>query len=63
MSNEQKYFDVLKRIAVGYASTDELKQDSEQDYGLPYEETLEMAYENIQQEAQAAIKNKRRPKQ
>lgn len=61
MSNEQRYFDVLKRIAVGYHTTDQLRRQAERKYGLGYEEALEMAYENIQQEAKEAVRGKRRP--
>lgn len=61
-SNERRYFDALKLIAKGYASTDRLRRDAEKEYGLDYGEALEMAYENIQSAAAAAIYGRRRPK-
>lgn len=45
----------LLRIAK-YRTPAQLRRDAERDYGLSYEEVLEMAYENIQLEAQAASK-------
>ncbi|HXE63262.1 MAG TPA: hypothetical protein VN519_06950 [Bryobacteraceae bacterium] len=62
-SNEQLYFDVLKRISRGYQTPDQLRKNAEKDYGIEYDEALEMAYENIQAEAAGAIKGKRRPKE
>jgi hypothetical protein len=62
MSNEQIYFDALKTISRDYMSSDELRRKSEREYGLPFEEAMEMAYDNIQTLANAAIKGKRRPK-
>lgn len=47
---------VLKRIAKGYQTTEQLRRGSEKQYGLEYEEALEMAYENIQVEAETASK-------
>lgn len=61
-SNEQRYFDALKRIARDYQTPEQLRRSCERDYGLNYEEALIYAYENIQSEAAAAIKGKRRPK-
>ena len=61
MSNEQAYFDRLKKIARGYQTADQLRRRAGQ-YGCSYIEELEMAYENIQAEANAAIKGKRRPR-
>ena len=61
-SNEQRYFDALKRIAA-YQSPERLLRKSYDDWGLENGvEALEYAYENIQQEAKLAIKNRRRPK-
>lgn len=45
---------VLKRI-VNYQTPDQLRQSASDEYGLDYEEALEMAYENIQEEARAAL--------
>ena len=47
----------LRRIVNHYQTPDQLRKSSEKEYGLDYEETLEMAYENIQNEAKAVIKN------
>ena len=59
--NELRYYEALKRIT-RYATVDQLRRGSEKDYGLPFEEALEYAYENIKNEAEAAIKGKRRPR-
>jgi hypothetical protein len=61
MSDEQAYYDTLKRIARGFMTPDQIRRDSD-NMGLGYEEYLEMSYENIQVEAERAIKGKRRPK-
>jgi len=62
MSHEQYYYDVLKRIAKGYQTPDQLRRRSEKDWGLEYHEALEMTFENLQAEAARAIHGKRRPK-
>ncbi len=62
MSNEQAYYDALKRIAKNYQTPDQLRRNSERDFGCNYHEALEMAYENLQWEASRAIHGKRRPK-
>ena len=46
MSNEQLYYDTLKRIAKGYMTTEQLKRRAEKEYGVPYHEVLEMSYDN-----------------
>lgn len=61
MSNERRYYDALKRIARDYASPEEIRRTAERQYGLSPEEALEYAYDNLQSEAAAAIKGKRRP--
>jgi hypothetical protein len=61
MNNEQHYFDVLKQITQ-YQSVEHLRKHSERDWGLPFVEALEMAYENAIQDAKNAIRGKRRPK-
>lgn len=61
MSNEQLYFDTLRKIARGYQTVNQLRRNGGQ-YGLDAAEEIEMAYENIQQEAERVIKGKRRPK-
>ena len=60
-SDAQRYYDALKRIARGYQTAAQLRRRAGQ-YGLTFEEEIEMSYENIQGEAAAAIHRKRRPK-
>ena len=60
-SDAQRYYDTLKRIT-RYQSPERLVATAERQYGLTPAEALEMAYDNIQTEAQAAIHGKRRPK-
>ena len=48
----------LKRIA-SYDPPERLARRSEKDYGLSPEEAIEMAYENVIQEAKNAIKGVR----
>lgn len=59
-NNELVYFSALKRIA-SYQSPERLRRNAERNYGLPAEEAIEMAYENVLAEAKAAIKGKRSP--
>lgn len=44
MTKEQRYFDALQEIAT-YQSVESLRKHSEDDWGLSYQEALEMAYE------------------
>lgn len=60
-SNERLYYDALKRIARDYQTPDQLRRGSEKEYGLDFQEALEYAYENMQNDARLAIKGKRRP--
>ena len=60
MSKEQKYYDALKRISQ-YESPERLKRNAEKDYGLEGHEVIEMAYDNVLNEAKRAIKGMRRP--
>lgn len=46
---------VLNRIANEYSDPTQLLDRCEVEYGIDYEDALEMAYENIQGEAQAVI--------
>lgn len=46
----------LKKIAKGYMTPAQIKRHSEKMYGLDAEETLEMSYENIQDDAASAMK-------
>lgn len=39
-----------------YQTPYKMRKDSEKDWGLGFEEAIEMAYENIQSDAKAAIK-------
>lgn len=55
-----KMYDALKTIANGYQTPERMRRHSKNDWGLSYEETLEMAYENIQQLAKEATKNVKR---
>ena len=60
ISNEQRYFDALKRIAA-YMSPERLQRDAENLYGISGAEAIEMAYENVLNDARMATKGKRRP--
>jgi hypothetical protein len=57
---ETKYYDALKRITM-YDTPERLRKHAEKDYGLSGDEAIEMAYENVLNEARMAIKGKRRP--
>lgn len=52
----------LHTIAKGYLSPQRLHAQGEKLYGLPGDEAIEYAYENIQQLAALAIKGTKRPK-
>jgi hypothetical protein len=41
----------LRQIAKGYQTLKQLEKSSKSEYGLSYVETLEMAYENMQNDA------------
>lgn len=60
-SNEQRYYDTLKRIAK-YESVERLRKHGESEYGISAEEAIEYAYENVLQEAKSALRGRRRPK-
>lgn len=51
-----KMLTVLKKISKAYQTPSQLKRNSGKQYGLDYEEALEMSYENIQGEAALACK-------
>lgn len=57
---EHRFYSTLKRIAA-YHSPQRLRRRSDREYGLAFEEAIEMAYENMQSEARAALKGYRRP--
>lgn len=62
-SDAQQYYDVLRRIASGYSPSENVLKSAETLNGCEPIEALEMAYDNIQNEARNAIRGKRRPKQ
>jgi hypothetical protein len=51
-----RMFLALKKISKEYMTPKQLRKDCEGEYGLDFEETIEMSYENIQAEAASAIK-------
>lgn len=55
-NNYNKMLKALKKIARGYQTSNQIKRDSQKQYGLDYEEALEMSYDNIQEEARFALK-------
>lgn len=55
-TNEQRYFDALRRIRA-YMTPAQLRRAAK-NIGLEYEEYLEMSYENVLAEAARAIKGK-----
>ena len=61
-TNERIYYLALTRIANFYASAEELHKIAEKSYGLSANEAIELAYENIRDEARLAIKGKLEPK-
>ena len=61
MDRISRMYEALRRISKDYQSSEQLRRASEEEWGLSYEEALEMAYENIQNEARMAIKGMRRP--
>lgn len=60
-ANERRYFDALRQITA-YDSPERIERTAERDWGLEPHEALQMAYDNIQGEARAALHGKRRPK-
>lgn len=60
--SEQIYYDTLRRIAKDYMPAERILRDGDKKYGVPGDEALVMAYENIQADAAAAIRGRRRPK-
>ena len=57
---QQQLYDALKRIAA-YSPPENLRKHSGRVYGLDGDEAIEMAYENVIQEAKNAIRGMRRP--
>lgn len=62
MNHEAKFYQALKRIARDYKTSAQLRRSCEKEYGLGYEECLEMVYDNLQGEAAQAIKGYRKPR-
>lgn len=60
-ATEQQLYDALKRITA-YMPPEKLEKVCEKRYGLERDEAIEMAYENVLEEAKQAIKGMRRPK-
>jgi hypothetical protein len=60
LSNEQRYFDALKRIAKDFQTSDQIRRYAGQ-YGCDHIDELEMSYENMQQMARNIIRGQRRP--
>lgn len=58
----RQMYNALQRIK-SYQTPEQLRKNSERDWGLDYQETIGMAYENIRQEAKDGLKNVRLPKQ
>ena len=62
LGKQQEMFDALRKIAREYMTPEELRRSADKDYGVSYEEALEMAYENIQLLARNVTHGMRRPK-
>lgn len=56
---ETRFKIALQRI-IAYDSPERLRRVCEKEYGCEFEEALQMAYENIQAEAAAALRGWRR---
>lgn len=54
-----KMRNALIRINKGYMTPDQIRRCTDKEYGLSYEDSLEMAYENLQSEAKEAVKGVR----
>ncbi len=58
-AKERKDYNQMKRALARikmYQSTNALRRDSVKDWGLDYEDALEMAYENVLNEAKQGLK-------
>jgi len=51
-----KMVKALKTISEGFMEPEELRDNAEKEYGLTYEDALEMSYENIQVIAAQGVK-------
>lgn len=54
--NYNKMRSALIAIYKGYMTPDQLRKRSEKDFGLGFNECIEMVYENIQEDARIAVK-------
>ncbi len=62
---QKEHFNSMReslRMIADFRTTDELRKTAESDYGLSYEEALEMAYENVLSNAQCAVRGIREAK-
>lgn len=57
---EDRFYAALKRITA-YQTPAQLRRNSERQYGLDHAEALEMAYENVIEEARSALRGYRKP--
>lgn len=60
LAKMQRLYDALKRITK-YATPDQLRREARGAYGLDSGEAIEMAYENVIEEAKRAVKGMKRP--
>lgn len=51
-----RMYNALLNISKNYQTPDQLRKNCKKDYGLGYDESITMAYENIQAEAKYAVK-------
>ena len=56
---EERFEMALRRI-LRYQTPEQLRRHCEKQYGLEFEEAIQMAYENIQGEAQSALRGYRK---
>jgi hypothetical protein len=56
IQNHNKMRNALIEISK-YETVDKLRRDSEKEWGIDFDEALEMAYENMQNTAKYAVKN------
>lgn len=62
LSQFNRMRDALLQIAGGYQTPEEIRKSCEVDYGLDFEEAIEMAYSNIQATAAGAVRGVREAK-
>ena len=60
LENERRYYAALKTITL-YDKPERLRKRCQREYGLDWNEAIEMAYENVLMEARNAIKGRRMP--